>query len=52
MTRSPSGPPAASWSAARAATAMMVRAGLAAPWVGSTLPSVMYRFGTAKLRQD
>ena len=44
--------PAASWSAARAATAMMVRAGLAAPWVGSTLPSVMYRFGTAKLRQD
>ena len=44
--------PAASWSAARAATAMMVSAGLAAPWVGSTLPSVMYRFGTAKLRQD
>lgn len=33
--------PAASWPAARAATAMMVRAGLAAPWVGSTLPSVM-----------
>ena len=28
-------------SAARAATAMMVRAGFALPWVGSTLPSVM-----------
>src|SRR6185369_15588644 len=44
--------PPASWPAARAATAMMVSAGLAAPWVGSTLPSVMYRFGTAKLRQN
>ncbi len=31
---------------------MMVRAGLALPWVGSTLPSVMYRLGTAKLRQS
>ena len=30
---------------------MMVSAGLALPWVGSTLPSVMYRLGTAKLRQ-
>lgn len=28
-------------SATRAATAMMVSAGLALPWVGSTLPSVM-----------
>jgi hypothetical protein len=44
--------PAARWPAARAARAMMVSAGLAAPWVGSTLPSVMYRFGTAKLRQN
>src|SRR6202040_2952810 len=43
--------PACSRPAARAATAMMVRAGLALPWVGSTLPSVMYRLGTAKLRQ-
>ena len=33
--------PACSRPAARAATAMMVRAGLALPWVGSTLPSVM-----------
>ena len=33
--------PALSRSAARAATAMMVSAGLALPWVGSTLPSVM-----------
>jgi hypothetical protein len=32
---------AASWSAVRAVRAMMVRAGLALPWVGSTLPSVM-----------
>src|SRR2546429_5121033 len=40
------------WSAARAARAMMVRAGLAEPWVGSTLPSVMYRFGTAKVRRS
>ena len=31
---------------------MMVSAGLALPWVGSTLPSVMYRLGTAKLRQS
>ena len=30
---------------------MMVSAGLALPWVGSTLPSVMNRLGTAKLRQ-
>ena len=30
---------------------MMVRAGLALPWVGSTLPSAMTRSGTAKLRQ-
>src|SRR6266699_2068911 len=47
----PAREPEISWSAARAATAMMVRAGLALPWVGSTLPSVMYRLGTAKLRQ-
>src|SRR6476661_4966362 len=36
--------------AARAASAMMVSAGLAAPWVGSTLPSTMNRLGTPKTR--
>ena len=36
---------------ARAATAMIVSAGLALPWVGSALPSVMYRLGTANVRQ-
>ena len=40
----------ASRSAARAASAMMVSAGLAAPWVGSTLPSTTNRLGTPKTR--
>src|SRR6185312_9413275 len=35
--------------AQRAARAMMVSAGLAEPWVGKTLPSTTYKFGTAKL---
>ena len=34
------------------ASAMIVSAGLALPWVGSTLPSVTNRFGTAKVRRS
>lgn len=39
------------WSAARAASAMMVSAGFALPRVGHTLPSTTKRSGTAKVPQ-
>ena len=41
---------AASRSASREASAMIVSAGLAEPWVGITLPSAMNRFGTPQAR--
>ena len=47
------GPPArlrSSRSARREASAMIVSAGLAEPWVGITLPSAMNRFGTSHAR--
>jgi hypothetical protein len=37
-------------SASREASAMIVKAGLAEPWVGITLPSAMNRFGTSHVR--
>ena len=42
--------PLAIRSASRAARAMIVRAGLALPWVGQTDPSARNRFGTAHAR--
>jgi hypothetical protein len=41
---------AASRSASRELSAIIVSAGLALPWVGSALPSVMNRFDTSQQR--
>ena len=41
-----------SQSAVRAASAEIVSAGLAEPWVGSTLPSQTSRLGTSQVRHQ